>query len=272
MNQKELNAAIVSNAKETQEDAERYYRQILLPSVGEKGQEIIQSLRILIFGSGALGCSCAELLTRAGVQFLRLVDRDVVEWSNLQRQHLFDESDARERRPKVDAAKRRLENINHRVEIEAIVLDVNATNIELLLKGVDAVIDATDRLEERYLLNDVCVKHGIPWVYAAIRKTSAVWMPLTSPNGPCLRCVFPEKPEKETLNAGVWGPAVSTTGGMEVSQLLRYFIEGKPDSSTSVLTEMNLWNNTFVQIPVEKNPKCPCCVGKEFAFLNKKSF
>jgi len=253
-------------------DSSRYDRQIALPNIKEEGQKIISSLRILVFGCGALGCSCAEFLTRAGVQFLRLVDRDVVEWSNLQRQHLFAEPDALTHLPKAKAAEERLRQINHHVKIESLVLDVNAQNIESLIDGVDAIIDATDRLEERYLLNDVCVKHGIPWVYAAIRKTSAVWMPLTSPNGPCLRCVFPEKPEKETLNAGVWGPTVSTTGGMEVSQLLRYFIEGKPDSSTSVLTEMNLWNNTFVQIPVSKNPKCPCCVGKEFTFLNKKSF
>lgn len=258
------------NQKESKEDAERYCRQILLPSIGQKGQEIIQSLRILIFGSGALGCSCAELLTRAGVQFLRLVDRDVVEWSNLQRQHLFDESDAREKRPKVEAAKKRLENINQRVEIEAIVLDVNATNIESLLKDVDAVIDATDRLEERFLLNDVCVKHGIPWVYSAIQGVSSVWMPITSAQGPCLRCAFPEKPTEESLNKGVWGPAVSVTGAMEVSQLLRFFLENKPAPTTSVLSRLNLWDNSLVQIPIAKNPECPCCGKKHFEFLNIK--
>lgn len=249
-------------------DKNRYERQMKLPFIEKDGQKVISKLRFLIFGAGALGCSCAEYLTRAGVQFLRLVDKDVVEWSNLQRQHLFSEEDAKNATPKAIAAKNRLEKINRHVQIEAKVLFVDASNIESLLDDVDAVIDATDRLQERFLLNDVAVKHKLPWIYTAIQRGTSVWLPLTSTDtGPCLRCAFPEKPENEALNGGIWGPAVSMSAGMQVSQMIRFFIDGQIKTKSSVLSRMDLWDNHLIQIPIEKDPHCPCCVHRNFEFL-----
>ena len=137
---------------------ERYSRQILFSEIGEAGQEKLLQSRVLIIGCGALGAAHAETLARAGVGFLRIVDRDFVEFSNLQRQTLFSESDAKEKLPKAIAAKKRLAEINSEIEVEAFVADVNHSNIENLIKDCDLILDGTDNFQTRYLINDACVK------------------------------------------------------------------------------------------------------------------
>lgn len=251
------------------ENKERYSRQIRLPQIGETGQKKIASLRILILGCGALGSACAEALVRMGVGFLRIVDRDIVEESNLPRQHLFTESDVAYRRPKVLAAQRKLKEINSKVEIEAQILDIHSKNIEWLLKDIDAVMDGFDRVEMRYLLNDACLKHRIPWFYAGIQGVQTLSMPVIPGQGPCLRCIFPEIPAENSLptceSAGVLGSTVTVAASLQVSSLIRYFISS---SSEFFLVSANLWELTFSKMQVKKTSECLCCGKHQYEFLD----
>src|SRR5688500_10559282 len=174
---------------------ERYSRQILFPEIGKAGQEKLLNARVLLVGCGALGASHAEMLARAGVGHLRIVDRDFVEFTNLQRQTLYKESDAAERLPKAIAAKTRIAEINSDIEVEAIIADVNNSNIESLIEGVDLVLDGTDNFQIRYLLNDACVKHKITWIYGAAVSSYGTTMTIIPGATPCLRCIFNEMPD-----------------------------------------------------------------------------
>src|SRR3989440_2726364 len=186
---------------------ERYSRQILFEGIGEEGQRRIRESRVLIVGCGALGSSHVEMLARAGVGKLRIVDRDFVEESNLQRQTMFTEADARERVPKAVAAARRVAEINSEVECAGEVADVNQSNVERLVVGCDVVLDGTDNFATRYLLNDACVKQGVAWVYGAAVGSYGVTMTIRPRVTPCLRCVFPVEP------AAASAPTCDTAGG-----------------------------------------------------------
>src|SRR5690349_15841402 len=177
----------------------RYHRQTLLREIGPDGQERISNARVLLIGCGALGSTIAEQLARAGVGFLKIADRDIVELTNLQRQVLFDESDAKSGTPKAAAAARRLTAINSSIIIEPCIVDVHAGNVEELAgltdgKRVDLILDGTDNVETRYLINDVCVKHELPWVYGACVGMEGRVMAMWPPRTPCLRCLFPQPP------------------------------------------------------------------------------
>jgi adenylyltransferase/sulfurtransferase len=241
-----------------------------LSQIGEAGQKKIESLRILVLGCGALGSAGAETLARMGVGFLRLVDRDSVEFSNLPRQHLFKEADAEFKFPKVIAAAKALSEINSRVKTETHILNVDAGNIEPLLENIDAVIDGFDRVEMRYLLNDICVKKNIPWFYAGIRAARAAIMPVI-PQGPCFRCVFPDVPAKNSLptceDIGVLGAAVATASAFQVTSLIRYFLE---HPAKTFLINADLWTQDISKIQVEKEKDCPCCGKHRFEFLDEK--
>ena len=193
---------------------ERYSRQILFPEIGKSGQVKLLSSRVLIVGCGALGCSHAETLTRAGVGFLRIVDRDFVEFSNLQRQTLFSETDAAEKLPKAIAAKNRLAKINSEIEIEAQVADVNYSNIENLIKDCDLILDGTDKFQTRYLINDACIKLNKTWIYGAAVSSYGATMTIIPNETPCLRCIFEEMPGAGSSptcdTAGVIQPIIST--------------------------------------------------------------
>ncbi len=197
----------------------RYHRQILLPQIGQAGQDSLLAARVLIVGCGALGSTIAEQLARAGVGHLRIADRDIVELTNLQRQVLFDESDARQGLPKVVAAAQRLAKINSEIAIEPRVVDVDADNIEDLVSGVDLILDGTDNVATRYLINDVSVKLGIPWVYGACVGTEGRVMVIRPKIGPCLRCIFPQPADPSELatcdTAGVLGPVAAVVGAMQ---------------------------------------------------------
>ncbi len=172
----------------------RYSRQILFGGIGKEGQGKLGRSRILLVGCGALGASHAEMLTRAGVGFIRIVDRDFVEFSNLQRQTLYSESDAEERIPKAIAAKNRLKSVNSGVEIEAVIADVNHSNVEELMADVDLVLDGTDNFQIRYLINDSCIKHQKTWIYGAAVSSYGTTMTIIPNETPCLRCIFDEIP------------------------------------------------------------------------------
>src|SRR5256714_7657065 len=186
---------------------ERYSRQILFEGIGEAGPRRLLASRALVVGCGALGSAQVEMLARAGVGRLRIVDRDFVEESNLQRQTMFTEADARERVPKAVAAARRVAEINSEVECAGEVADVNQSNVERLVVDCDVVLDGTDNFATRYLLNDACVKHGVAWVYGAAVGSFGVTMTIRPRATPCLRCVFPEEP------AAASAPTFGTAGG-----------------------------------------------------------
>ncbi|MGH9653142.1 MAG: ThiF family adenylyltransferase, partial [Bryobacteraceae bacterium] len=176
------------------EEKQRYSRQILFPPIGESGQEKIRNATVCIVGCGALGSFQAEALARAGAGRLRLVDRDYVDYTNLQRQWLFDEDDARNETPKAIAAARRLERVNRDVAVEAHVADFTPSNAEEIVADSGIVLDGTDNFETRYLINDISVQRGIPWVYGAAIGSYGVTMPVAPGRGPCFACIYPEPP------------------------------------------------------------------------------
>jgi len=173
---------------------DRYNRQILLPFIGEEAQKKICNSTAVVAGCGALGTVIANVLARAGVGTLRVIDRDFVELSNIQRQVLFDEQDARESMPKAAAAERKLKLINSDIKIEGIVTDINPANVEELIKGADVVVDGADNFETRFVINDACVKHNIPWVYGAAVGSVGLSMTIIPGQTPCIRCLFETAP------------------------------------------------------------------------------
>ena len=248
---------------------DRYARQRILPELGEEGQRKLGLGSVLIVGCGALGGFQAELLTRAGVGRIRLVDRDRVDWSNLPRQILYTERDAAEQAVKPEAAKRRLEAVNSSVAIEALAIDVGPESIEGLLDGMDVVLDATDNFETRYVLNDACIKHGKPWVYGGVLGTVGMVMPVLPPDGPCLRCLIPDPPEPgaypTTATAGVLSTAVAAVASFQITAALR-ILTGAPPSPIKLI-HINVWENSFELNSVKKDENCPCCVERKFEFL-----
>lgn len=250
----------------------RYSRQILFKEIGKNGQEKLLRSKVLLIGCGALGASHAEMLTRAGVGFLRIVDRDFVEFSNLQRQTLFSESDATNRNPKAIAAKNRLSRINSEIEIEPVIADVNNSNIENLLKDIDLVVDGTDNFQIRYLINDACVKYGVPWIYGAAVSSHGTTMSIIPEKTPCLRCIFEEIPPAGNTptcdTAGVIQPIISTISAVQVSESLKFLV-GKTEKMHRSLIQIDVWENDWRKIKLHApNEDCRTCGKKEFDFLN----
>ena len=256
----------------------RYHRQTLLPFIGEGGQAKLLGSRVLLVGCGALGSGVAEQLVRAGVGYLRLVDRDVVEWTNLQRQALFSEADAQAGAPKAIAAAQRLTAINSEVKVDAVIADVHAGNIESLVmadndKPVELIIDGTDNVEARYLINDVAVKHGVPWVYGACVGTDGRVMTVRPGITPCLQCVFPEPPgvgELQTCDtAGVLGPAIAVIAGYQTSAAIK-ILSGHPDATDAGLLIVDFWKNRHRTIDTgTRRAGCVCCDERQFKFLDR---
>jgi len=254
---------------------ERYSRQILFTEIGAEGQEKLLTSRVLIVGCGALGCSHAETLTRAGVGFLRIVDRDFVEFSNLQRQTLFSEKDAKERLPKAIAAKNRLAEINSEIEVEAIVKDVNFSNVEGLLKDCDLILDGTDNFQTRYLINDASVKANKPWIYGAAVSSYGTTMTIIPNATPCLRCIFEEIPSAGTSptcdTAGVIQPIISTISAVQTTEALKILV-GKPENLHKSLMQFDVWQNDWRKIKLGlPNADCKTCGQRNFEFLDAKS-
>jgi adenylyltransferase/sulfurtransferase len=251
---------------------DRYHRQMLLPFVGRTGQDRLAASRVLLVGCGALGCVVAEQLVRAGVGHLVLVDRDVVELTNLQRQVLFDEADAAAGTPKAIAAAARLAAINSTVRVEPHMVDVHAGNVESLA-AVDLILDGTDNAQTRYLLNDVAVKHRIPWVYGACVGTDGRVMTIRPGATACLRCVFPEPPavgELQTCDtAGVLGPAIAVVAGYQSAAALK-ILTGHPQAADAGLITIDFWNNRHRAIETGgPQEHCPCCGDRRFEYLER---
>lgn len=254
---------------------ERYSRQILFPEIGRSGQEKLLAAPVLIVGCGALGASHAEMLARAGVGKLRIVDRDFVEFTNLQRQTLFKESDAAERLPKAVAAKTRISEINSEIDVEAIVADVNHSNVEQFIDGCDLVIDGTDNFQVRYLLNDACVKHGKTWIYGAAVSSYGTTMTIIPGVTPCLRCIFDEMPDAGSSptcdTAGVIMPIIATVSAVQVAEALKILV-GDIGSLHGSLMQFDIWANDRQRIKLgTPNPDCKTCGQHIFEFLNAEN-
>ena len=252
----------------------RYSRQILFPGLGKKGQDRLIQSRVVIVGCGALGTVQAESLCRAGVGNLLIVDRDFIEESNLQRQVLFTEQDMRESIPKAVAAKRRLEQINSLVRVEAQVTDVNYRNVESLVAGADCILDGTDNFESRYLLNDVSQKHQIPWVYGGVVGSKGLTMTIVPGKTPCLRCVFESPPSPGTTptcdTAGVLSPAINVIASLQVAETFK-ILTGKIKQINRKLLCVDIWQNTWQFLATEASEKradCPTCHSATFDFLD----
>ncbi len=231
--------------------------------------------RVLLVGCGALGASHAEILARAGVGFMRIADRDFVEFSNLQRQTLYSEADAKERLPKAIAARNRLAEINSGIEIDAIVADVNHSNIENFIKDVDLVLDGTDNFQIRYLINDACVKSNKIWVYGAAVSSYGATMTIFPRETPCLRCVFEEMPNAGSAptcdTAGVIQPIITSVSAIQTIEVLK-ILTGNTDNLHKSLIQIDVWHNDWRKIRLGKpNADCECCAKGNFEFLEAES-
>ena len=254
---------------------ERYSRQMRVPGIGKAGQERIMASRVTLCGVGALGTVLANTLVRAGVGFVRVVDRDFVEPSNLQRQVLFDESDVTDNLPKSEAAAVKLRRINSAVTVEPVVADINRGNVEELCRDADLILDGTDNFEVRYLINDVSVKHGKPWVYGGAVGTEGMSMTILPGETPCLQCVFEKSPGPGEVGtcetAGVLAPIVGVTASFQAAEGLK-ILAGKREAINRDLFCINLWDNTSRWVKIAKlagrKGKCPCCALRRFEWLD----
>lgn len=250
----------------------RYSRQTILQEIGEDGQRALGRSRVVIVGCGALGTVVANNLTRAGVGRIVVIDRDFVELSNLQRQILFDEGDVGA--PKAIAAVEKLRRINSEIEIEAVFDDFNFGNAERITDGADLVLDGTDNLHTRFLVNDLCVRDGVPWIYTGAVGTAGMTMNILPGTTPCLRCFVPEPPEPGSLptceTLGVLNTIPTIVASIESTEALKIllgkheWIEGK-----SLLTTYDAWSGAFDRLLLERDAACPCCGERTFPFLTE---
>lgn len=254
---------------------DRYSRQILFGPVGREGQEKLLASRVLLVGCGALGAAHAEMLARSGVGKLRIVDRDFVEFTNLQRQTLFKEADAEERLPKAIAARNRIAEINSGIEVEALVADINHSNVESLLDGCDLAIDGADNFQVRYLVNDACVKNGVTWIYGAAVSSYGTTMTIIPGETPCLRCIFDEMPDAGSSptcdTAGVIMPIIATVSATQITEALK-ILTGNIEDLHHSLMQFDVWANDRQRIKLgEPDPNCRCCGKRDFEFLNAET-
>ncbi len=258
----------MTDNRQTQPLTSRYARQILFGGIGPAGQERILRSHVTVVGLGALGTVIANLLGRAGVGHLRLIDRDFVDLSNLQRQVLFDEQDAEERLPKVIAAAARLRAINSEIKVEPVIADVTPRNVEQLLAGSDLVLDGTDNFETRFLLNDVCIKLDLPWVYGGALGATGSTMTIVPGQTPCFRCVVDPAPPPGVMASceteGVLGAITGTIAAIESVEALRLLTGHAPRGS---LLNIDLWERDFYEAKVERRPDCPACGAHRFEYL-----
>lgn len=254
---------------------DKYSRQVLFTGIGEAGQRRLAQARVAIVGCGALGSAQANALARAGVGFLRIIDRDFVEESNLQRQMLFDESDARDSLPKAVAAERKLRGINSSVQVEGVVADLVPQNAEPLLADCSLVMDGTDNFESRWLINDVAVKHSRPWIYGAVVGSYGVTAAIVPGRTACFSCLLEPGSEwgaGETCETvGVINPAVNWAAALQVSQALQWLV-GSWSPESARLHRGELWSNQFHASPMPApRPDCRTCGRREFTYLEGKA-
>ncbi|HIW34873.1 MAG TPA: ThiF family adenylyltransferase [Candidatus Paenibacillus intestinavium] len=250
----------------------RYSKQLKVSHIGIAGQSALQQARCAIVGLGALGSVIAEQLTRAGFGYLRLIDRDFVEYSNLQRQIMYTEQDAIQFLPKATAAAQHLQAINSMIEIDPIIADLSANNVEQYLANIDIIIDGSDNFSVRYLINEFSIAHEIPWIFGAVVGTS--WSTATfRPNKtPCYRCLFPDKPTLGTVEtcdtAGVLSPIVHMIASIQVTEAIKY-CSRNVDALHQSLLQLDCWNNDQLKLNIAhaKRTDCPVCAHHHYENL-----
>jgi adenylyltransferase/sulfurtransferase len=253
----------------------RYERQYILKEIGREGQSRLDKARVAVVGIGALGSVSADLLARAGIGQLLLIDRDFLEINNLQRQILFDEKDIADHLPKAVAAQRKLAQINSEIQVTCEVADVNAGSVHELLKGVDLIVDGTDNFETRFLLNDYSLKHRVPWIYGGAVQTEGMSYVILPGNGPCLRCLFGSAPSPEDAQTcdrvGILAPVAHLIASFQAVEAIK-ILAGKKEDVERKLWKVDLWSRQFKAISVDHLKKAPCksCKEKEYSYLNRK--
>lgn len=257
----------------SEQNLERYSRQMRFYGIGEAGQRKLLASHVTLCGCGALGTVLANVLVRAGVGHVRIIDRDFIETSNLQRQVLFDERDVAENLPKAEAAARKLAAINSAVHVEPVVADIDRTNILALCADADLILDGTDNFEIRYLINDVAVKLGKPWVYGGCIGSHGQVMTILPGQTPCLRCVFEAAPapgEAGTCEtAGVLGPIVNIVASLQATEAIK-ILTGNLEQVNRELVYLDIWDNIHRRIkvaPLFGKVDCPCCQRRRFEWL-----
>lgn len=258
--------------------SERYARQILFYGIGSQGQKILMQKNAVLVGCGALGCTSANLLVRSGVKCLKIIDRDYIEESNLQRQSLFDEEDISKNLPKAVAAQKKLQKVNSHVQVESFIADLNPSNIETLLERADIIIDGTDNFETRFLINDYCVKKGIPWIYGACIGSMGLTMNIVPSKTPCLRCILENLPPFGTIETcdteGIIAPIASMIASIQVAEALKILTDNYEALSEGLL-KIDLWRNEIKRLRLEdikEKSDCVTCKQRNFGFLSKKTY
>ncbi|WP_077326983.1 ThiF family adenylyltransferase [Virgibacillus siamensis] len=254
-------------------DAMRYSRQMLFAPINEQGQQKLTDSSVLVVGAGALGTVICNHLVRAGIGKIRLIDRDYVELSNLQRQMLFDEDDVRKALPKAIAATQKLKKMNSEVEMEAIVGNVTNENVEELMKDIDIVMDGTDNFATRFLLNDACFKLKVPFSYGGVVSSRGMTAFFIPGKTLCLRCMVQESAGNgQTCDTvGVIGPVVDIISSLQVTEAMKY-MTGNEEHLRNSLKTMDIWFNQTYDIKfTDPNPACPTCVKKDFPALTKSA-
>ena len=251
---------------------DRYSRQILVARIGESGQKKLLRSRVLVIGCGALGTVIANNLVRAGIGYIKIVDRDYVELDNLQRQMLFDEEDVAKGVPKAMAAADKLRRINSSIKIEAEGKDVNRKNTEELLKDVDVVLDGTDNFETRFLINDACFKHRIPWVYGAAISSYGMTMNIIPGVTPCFRSIVSSLPTPGSIDTcdtvGVLNAITNIVASLQSNEAIKILL-GERNLNRELLV-IDLMDNSFEKITVKERDDCPLCRNGKLEYLNKK--
>ncbi|HET8925698.1 MAG TPA: ThiF family adenylyltransferase [Candidatus Acidoferrum sp.] len=251
---------------------ERYSRQVLFAGLGAEGQGRLLASRAAIVGCGAIGAAAANLLVRAGVGHLTIIDRDFVEPSNLQRQTLFDESDALHALPKAAAAERKLRSINSSIQVQGVVADLNPGNVKELLGESDLILDGTDNFETRFLINDFAVKSAKPWIYAAAVASYGLTMTVRPGLTSCLACLLETSGAghgvEETCDTiGVLGPIVNLIASLEVAEALK-LLAGREEALHGRLISCDVWTDRLQSIRVARNPACRACARYDFSYLH----
>jgi molybdopterin-synthase adenylyltransferase len=264
---------IVEHSKSVSTGGERYSRQVLFAPIGPEGQERIRNAKVAVVGCGAIGASVCTLLARAGIGTLRIIDRDYVETSNLQRQLLFDEEDARQSLPKAEAAARKLAAINAEVRVEAQVKDLTPQTVSLF-ESADLILDCTDNFETRYLINDFAVKNAIPWIYAAAVGSYAVTMNILPSETACLACIFPEPPRGTFATcetAGILNSTANLIASIQITEALKLIV-GARNQLRQTLLSLDLWTNERSEIAASRpRAGCHACAEKVFDYLEGKA-
>ena len=267
-------SASTTDAAPIVDPLDRYSRQMKFPGIGEEGQRKLLASKVTVCGCGALGTVIANALARAGIGHLRIVDRDFIERSNLQRQVLFDETDIANNLPKAEAAVRKLRQVNSEIQIDAVVTDIDHTNILELVHDADLIMDGSDNFEVRYLINDAAIKLGKPWVYGGSIGSHGQTMTILPGETPCLRCVIESSPPPGMAptceTAGVLSPIINIIASYQVTEAMK-ILTGHKEAINRDLIYIDVWENEHRRFKIAKLKEtvdCPCCKRQEFVWLS----